>query len=353
MNARPTLKDVGAAAGVSVYVASRALRGASGVAQSTRTRVLEAAANLGYVRNEVAAGLKMQSSHTVGILAASGRNQYYSMLAQAIDTTLHEYGYFAVTNDMVRDRVNTDESEEEAVRMLLEQRPAAIIATYSLRPRSLKVIESFRVPVVFVDAPPEDGSPYPFVGSDNRQAGRLAASHLAGLGHRNAVVLAFPRVWKTFEARVEGFKDAAESAGMAVTVVESAENSPESACERLGKLLDRVDSPDRPDCVFALNTLMVMGAFRALKERGVSIGTEISLMAIDDFDWAPLLDPPLTVIAQNMEEIGRQAARFVVDAINGNALQGQQLTIAVRLIERQSCVDRRVPARRGKPKAPR
>ena len=92
MVSRPTLKDVGAAAGVSVYVASRALRGESGVAQSTRARVLEAASQLGYVRNEMAASLKMKSSHTVGILTASGRNQYYSMLAQAIDNTLHEYG---------------------------------------------------------------------------------------------------------------------------------------------------------------------------------------------------------------------------------------------------------------------
>ena len=71
MVSRPTLKDVGAAAGVSVYVASRALRGESGVAQSTRARVLEAASQLGYVRNEMAASLKMKSSHTV-LNACSG-----------------------------------------------------------------------------------------------------------------------------------------------------------------------------------------------------------------------------------------------------------------------------------------
>ena len=92
MNTRPTLKDVGAAAGVSVYVASRALRGESGVAASTRARVERAASELGYVRNEMAAGLRKKNSHTVGILTASGRNQYYSMLAQVIDSTLREIG---------------------------------------------------------------------------------------------------------------------------------------------------------------------------------------------------------------------------------------------------------------------
>lgn len=131
MNTRPTLKDVGAAAGVSVYVASRALRGESGVAASTRARVERAASELGYVRNEMAAGLRKKNSHTVGILTASGRNQYYSMLAQVIDSTLREYGYYAVVSDMLKDRAGMGEPEEQSLRLLFEQRPAAIVATYA------------------------------------------------------------------------------------------------------------------------------------------------------------------------------------------------------------------------------
>ena len=153
MNTRPTLKDVGAAAGVSVYVASRALRGESGVAASTRARVERAASELGYVRNEMAAGLRKKNSHTVGILTASGRNQYYSMLAQVIDSTLREYGYYAVVSDMLKDRAGMGESEEQSLRLLFEQRPAAIVATYALSKSALKIIESFHVPVVFVDSP--------------------------------------------------------------------------------------------------------------------------------------------------------------------------------------------------------
>ena len=349
MVSRPTLKDVGAAAGVSVYVASRALRGESGVAQSTRARVLEAASQLGYVRNEMAASLKMKSSHTVGILTASGRNQYYSMLAQAIDNTLHEYGYFAVTTDMIKDRTNTQESEGESVRLLLEQRPAAIIATYALRPESLEIIESMRIPVVFVDSPLAKAGVYPFVGSDNYQAGRLAGDYLGRLGHKHAMILAFPKTWQTFEARVRGFKDAAKEWDMDVQVRETQGNDPESAYIELGDLLGNHAKAQWPDAVFALNTMMVLGAFRAMKERNVAIGQDVSLIAIDDFDWAPMLDPPLTVIAQNMEEIGRQAGRFVVDAIKGNSLNGQQLTIAVKLIERESCRDRNLPlAERGR-----
>lgn len=350
MKTRPTLKDVGAAAGVSVYVASRALRGESGVAASTRAKVVAAASKLGYVRNEMAAGLKMKSSHTVGILTASGRNQYYSMLAQAIDNTLHEYGYFAVTTDMIKDGTNAQESEEESVRLLLEQRPAAIIATYLLRPESLKIIDGMNVPVVFVDSPPESGA-YPFVGSDNYQAGRLAGDYLGRRGHRNAVILAFPRIWSTFDARVRGFEDAAEQWGMNVHLCETHNNDPESAFEAFDGLLGRRKPEECPDAVFALNTMMVMGAFRSMQERDIIIGEDMSLIAIDDFDWAPLLQPPLTVVAQNMEEIGRQAARFVIDAIKGNTLNGQQLTIGVTLVERGSVANRGpMVTERGQPK---
>ena len=88
-------------------------------------------AELGYVRNEMAAGLRKKNSHTVGILTASGRNQYYSMLAQVIDSTLREYGYYAVVSDMLKDRAGMGESEEQSLRLLFEQRPAAIVATYA------------------------------------------------------------------------------------------------------------------------------------------------------------------------------------------------------------------------------
>ena len=107
----------------------------------------------------------------------------------------------------------------------------------------------------------------------------------------------------------------------------------------MSRKLQESDGSSRCDAVFALNTMMAMGSFRALQENGFHIGRDISLIAMDDFDWAPMLTPPLTVISQNMDEIGRQAGRFVVDAIRGNALAGQNLIIPVRLIERRSCVN--------------
>ncbi|WEV69869.1 LacI family DNA-binding transcriptional regulator [Bifidobacterium sp. ESL0775] len=336
MNKRPTLKDVGKAADVSVYVASKALRGADGVAESTRRKVVKAASQIGYVRNGVAAGLRTQSGHTVGILTASGRNQYYSMLTHVVAGALREYGYYAMTSDVLEDKANVDSTEEESVRLLLEQRPAAVIAAYPMSAKSLGIIESFQVPVVFVDQPSAANVRWPFVGSDNYQAGRLAGEYLGKLNHKNIVVLTYPKMWSTCLERIRGFEEKARKWSMKVTVVES-DNTPEEAARKLGDILDNATEEDRPDAVFALNILMVMGTYKALNDRGVRIGKDLSVISVDDFDWAPMLTPPLTVISQNMDEIGRQAARFVLDEITGDSMTGQKLSIPVRLIERRSC----------------
>jgi len=96
---RITLKDVSARAGGSTYTVSQALAGKAGVSDETREMVIRTADEMGYVTNVLAANLKGQTSSTVGVMTASGRNQYYSMLVQGIDGGLQQYGLHAVTNE--------------------------------------------------------------------------------------------------------------------------------------------------------------------------------------------------------------------------------------------------------------
>lgn len=341
MAQRPTLRDVSAAVGVSVYTVSRALSGKAGVAAETRDLVQQTADRLGYVRNAVAADLKSQLSHSVGVLTASGRNQYYSMLVQAIDGALQPEGYFAVTNDAIKDGRHTAAREMASVRALLEQRPAAIIATYSLRDDSIAEIDRFGVPIVFVDAlPPAGHSDRPFIGTDNHGASRLVADHLGRLGHRHALVIAFPDTWTTRAPRIEGFTAAATRWGLSTRVVDS-ENNPESAFEVVTQALRAADPDARPDALYALNTPLLQGAFRAVKELGLRAGHDVSLIAFDDFDWAPLLDPPLTVVAQDTEQIGRRAGRVTLELIHGAHPLDIRVELPATLIARDST--RRIP----------
>ncbi|HEY0188487.1 MAG TPA: LacI family DNA-binding transcriptional regulator [Cellulomonas sp.] len=342
MAQRPTLRDVSEAVGVSVYTASRALAGKSGVAAETRDRVRQTAERLGYVRNGVAAGLRTRLSHAVGVLTASGRNQYYSMLVQAIDGALQPEGYFAVTNDAIKDGRHTPEREMASVRALLEQRPSAIVATYSLRDDSIAEIDRFGVPIVFVDSlPPAGHDDRPFIGTDNRQASRLVADHLGRLGHRRAWVVAFPDTWTTHGPRVDGFVQQAAGWGMATAVVDS-ENDPDSACRAVLRALDAAGPDGAPDALYTLNTLLLQGTFRALRERGLRVGQDLSLVGFDDFDWAPLLDPPLTVVDQDIEEIGNRAGRLTLELIHGSRPRDTRVELPAVLVERDSCRPRPV-----------
>lgn len=338
MNQRPTLRDVASAAGVSTYVASRSLNDGSGVAPATRDHVRRVSAEIGYVRNNVAAGLRTQSSHVVGVLTASGRNQYYTMLAEAINTELRGSGYFIVTNDAIRDHKKTSSRERESVRMILEQRPAVIVSTYALRAESLRRIVSLGIPVIFADNKPNVSSAFnlPYVGSDNHQIGYLASDYLGCLGHKRILVMSFPETWSTAVDRLAGIRDAAKKWGVNVEISIS-ESNPDRVFRAALTKLRSLPLTNMPDGLIALNTIQLLGAYRALRELNMTVGKDISVVAVDDFDWAPFLTPALTVVSQNIKEIARQTAHLVLTSIKGESTEGKEVIIPVKLIERDSC----------------
>ncbi|RQP12228.1 MAG: LacI family transcriptional regulator [Microbacteriaceae bacterium] len=339
MARRITLKDVSARAGVSTYTVSQALAGKAGVSDETREMVIRTADEMGYVTNVLAANLKGQTSSTVGVMTASGRNQYYSMLVQGIDGVLQQYGLHAVTNDAMRGGVYNAELERESVSALLQQRVALIVATYSLGESSLRAIREWDIPLVFVDSlPPAAAEPCPFVGCDNRLAGELVAEHLAGLGHRNAVFLGFPADWNTRLPREAGFRDAASRLGMSVTTVES-ENTAEGAYAAMRGHLAEVGSGSF-DAIYASNTPLLHGVLRALRDEGLSVPESVSVVGFDEFEWAELLSPSVTVVDQHIEQIGREAGRLIAEIVTEGREVTEHLAIRPDLIIRQSTAPR-------------
>jgi LacI family transcriptional regulator len=314
MSQPPTIRDISEATGLSTYSVSQALAGKPGVGEATRRRVLQAADELGYVRNNFAANLKDATSKTIGVLSANGRNTYYAVLVQAIDGVLQAAGYHAVTNDAMRGDTYRYDLERQGVQELLQQRVAAVVATYSLAPDSLALLHRWGVPVVFVDSPPPKGAEqYPFVGVDNQAASADVANYLADLGHAFAIYLGYPADWSTRAPREEGFLTAAKNRGMKVKVVE-ARNSSESAYEHVSKLLSR---PKRtwPTAIYATNVVLLQGTLAALKNASVTVPTEISVIGFDDFDWAELVDPPMTVVDQHISDVGATAGETVLRLI--------------------------------------
>jgi len=341
----PTIRDISAATGLSTYSVSQALAGKPGVGEATRSRVLTVAAELGYVRNNLAANLQGSTSRTVGVLTASGRNQYYALLVQAVDAILQRDGFHAVSNDAMRAGTYSAETERLGVEELLQQRVAAVVATYSLAPESLALLTRWHVPVVFADSlPPLGAESYPFVGVDNFAASAEVAAYLADLGHRDSVVLAYPREWSTRAPRQQGFSETARQRGMRVRVLE-AENSAESAEHTIDALLHSPRST-WPTAIYAINTVLLQGTLKALRRARITIPQTVSVVGFDDFEWADLIQPPITVVDQHIDEIGAAAGRTVLQLIHRRAARGDDsdvphVLLPTDLVIRDSCASPR------------
>jgi len=348
---RPTLRHVSDAAGVSLFTASRALANQKGVASETRERVMRIAAELGYVANQAARNLKHRRNQTVAILTANTANQYYPVLVGAIEDEMQAAGYGCFATNAVSGGVYDIEREDRFVANLLEQRVSGVIVTYALSEANLALLRQWDIPLLFVDCPPPSGhDDLPALGIDNVAASRLIGRHLAEHDYRHWAFIAFPEDWTTRPPRERGFAEAAREADAKLDVVEAG-NDAVSAHEAVAAYLDRAGKKGAlPRAILAANTPLLHGTWRALQERGLRVPEDIAVVAFDDFDWAELLTPPVTVIDQHIAELGRRAGQAMIARLQeggaDNVPAPQIGTLPATLCIRQSCG---CAARRSKP----
>lgn len=306
MAKKPTLVDVSKASGLSVYTVSRALSSQDGVSPRSREAVLSAARALGYVPNRAAQELRKNTRSTVAILTASTSNYYYIDLMEGIGSTLRRTGRTSVVADLAVEGVYTPETEEAMVQNVIQSRMAGVISTLTLSPGSVALLEQWEIPLVFVDsAPPSAAGPVAGVTTDNFAASQQVGDHLAQHGYDDWTLLIYPARWSTRRERERGMRAAAQRHGAHLAVVES-ENDAQHAAQALAAHLDTRSAP--PRALVAGNNPMLHGALQLLRDRGVSVPDQTALIAFDEFAWAPLLDPPVTVLDEDIRRRQRHAA---------------------------------------------
>ena len=226
--------------------------------------------------------------------------------------------------------------EDRMINRLIESRMAGIISTVTLQPESLTLLAKWDIPVVFVDSPPCGEHNFPSVTTDNYHASLLVGNHLAQYDYKNWLLLIYPDRWTTRFERERGIREAAERCGATLGVVET-ENDAQSAADKLSQYLDRQKA--LPDVLIAGNNPILLGSLKQLQQRQIAIPEDMALIAYDEFDWAPLLNPPLTVLNENSEEIGRQSAEMLIQLINleGKGEINTQRKVPAELVIRQSC----------------
>lgn len=326
MAKKPTLADVARRAGVSVYTVSRALSDSPGVSVAAREKVGSAARELGYVRNRAAQELRKNSRSTVTVVTASTSNAYYIDMMTGVQRVLRAAGRTAVVADVAADGVYLPEVEDATVETVIQSRTAGVISTLALSPHNLRLLEQWDVPIVFVDSsPPADIPGAGAVTTDNVAASHAVGDHLAQHGFREWLLIAYPRRWTTRAPREAGLRESAERHGARLTVIEC-ENDPDSAAKALAGFLERGDGSGtrRPDVVVAGNNPLLQGCLRTLREQSLQVPADVAVVAFDEFPWAPLLDPPMTVLNEDSESIGQTAAEILMRLIDEQVLADQE-----------------------------
>ncbi len=327
-----TIRDVAKLAGVAPITVSRALNNSGYVSQATRERVKAAIEELGYVPNMLGPSLRFQQTMILAVVITDITNPFWTTVTRGIEDVAQANGYSTIL-------CNTDESEskqEQYLQMLLRRRVDGILLVPACsETKSIEMIKKQDIPVVVLDR--QIGNlDVDVVRADSEEGAFLLVQYLLSLGHRNIAMLAGPKNVSTAIDRTAGYRRALDDAGNAVNeeLIYWGNFTQESGYENARMV---TDLDPRPTAIFAANNFIAIGAMQALKEKGLHIPEDVALVTIDDIPPAYTLEPFLTVAIQPADEMGRQAARLLLDRIkNPEDESFQNVVLPTKMIIRAS-----------------
>ena len=327
---RPTMNDVARAAGVSLKSVSRVINDEVGASPETRERVLAAATELGYRRNDAAHALRRSDgrSASVGLVLEDVSNPFAAVLNRSVERVASAEGslVLAVSTNADPDR------EEYLIHRLLARAVDSLVIMSCRREHSFLEPEVQRgLPMVFVDRPPRRPA-CPTVRVANGKGGHDATTHLIRHGHRRIGFLGDRPGLYTAEERQRGWSRALREAGLTADPALAWRGQAEPA-QAEAAMSAMLDLPDPPTAVFAAQNLVAVGVLAALRRRGAA--HRVAVVGFDDLELAELLDPPLTVVAQDPEAIGRIGAEGVFAGLAGSPMT-KDVVLPARLVIRGS-----------------
>lgn len=328
-----TMKDIAERAGVSRSAVSFVLNDRRSVALSdeTRTRVLSVAAELGYRPNAGARALAQQRTDWYGIVSEIVTNPFaVEIIKGAQDRALEDSKYLLIASS------GTDKaSETAAIERLLEERVEGIIYAATFH-KAVAVPEiAQEVPTVLVNCFDPEGR-FPAVVPDERTGGRRATERLLAAGHRRIGFVNLDADIPAAIGRLQGYHDALRAAG--ITPEDSLEVSGHATADRgfiaTEQLLD-LTTP--PTAIFCANDRMAMGAYDAIKERGLRIPEDIAVIGFDNQELiSAYLRPSLTTVALPFEQMGARGVEILAALTAGQPIATGLVTIDCPLLERSS-----------------
>lgn len=328
---QPVLLDVAKAAEVSTATVSRALNDSPLVSLEVRERVRRIAVEMNYRMHLSARNLRTQRTEIVALVNRSASRRisdpFLSEFAGEISVTLRERNYDLLISSV-------DPGDGEWIDRLVHSRrvDGLILMNRTVNDSDIANLTQLGVPFVVL-GPRLPGQEYHSIGQDYTLGGELAARHLLALGHRHIAAIGAPPTQAASRMLVEGFRRALREAGVPLpqgNVIETEYTLERGTAATLQLLALR----PRATAVFAFSDLLAIAVMGAIKDGGLSVPRDISVVGFDDVPFAAYASPPLTTVHQDIGRIGHLVAAQLLDLIEGRPVD--DVVLPVRLVIRGS-----------------
>lgn len=332
MTTATSIKEVAVRAGVSIGTVSNVLNRPDVVAAATRERVLDAIADLGYVRNDSARQLRAGRSRQIAIVVLDVANPFFTDVVRGAEGAVEDHHVMVVVcnsgENADRERHHLDLLEEQRVRGVL-------ITPVDDAPESrLEQLIRRGTPVVLVDR----GSGRPnrcSVAVDDVLGGRLAGAHLREQGHRRVAFVGGPFSIRQVADRHTGIAASLDGAAD-LTVVETPNLTVASGRSAAGQIAD-LPATARPTAVFCANDLLALGVLQEMTRRAVRVPQDVAIVGYDDIEFAAAAAVPLSSVRQPREQLGRTAAQLLLEEIeDGDRHRHRHVVFQPELVVRES-----------------
>ena len=315
-----SIKDVSRTAGVSISTVSHVLNGTRFVSPELTRRVHAAVTQLEYRQNDLARSLRTRQSYALGLVIPDVSNPYYPQIARGVQDAAAAAGYWVFL-------CNSDRKPESEVRLLaaLEQRRAdgVILDGSGPDPVLLAALRRATVPIVLVGSRIDEADMDVVTVAAN--GGYEAVRHLIARGYRRIALIAGPPVpgpGQRRPAKARGYLQALEEAGLPPdpALIVEGDYTREGGAAAMRRLFSL---PQQPDAVFAGNDLMAIGALMAARAAGRRVPDDLAIIGYDDIPEAAVTSPALTTVAVPKYEMGRAAARMLLDRLQTRGVESE------------------------------
>ena len=336
-----TIYDIAKVLGLSPATVSRGLKDHPAINSKTRKRIMDMAREMGYRSNSFASNLRMQKTHTIGIIVHELKSQFISSVLAGIEKVTTEAGYDLI----IGHSSETYRKEASNAHNLFHKRVDGLIASLAFDTREMDHFDPYvqkNIPIVFFDRVEEFAYGTRVI-IDNVKAGYEATAHLAAQGCRRIAHITANLARNVYAGRLKGYQQALADFGLpyepSLLIVNDLS---EAAAIRSTKQVLAMDQ--RPDGVFITNDFFAAVFLQTLKENGVRVPEDMGIVGFNNDAIARIIQPKLTTINYPGEEIGEQAARSLLDQLAGLSSARSTDTIIVRseLIIRESSLHRKV-----------